>query len=169
MARSSSISGYQQRLALSGLLLSLLLSCWGCKSTKPEPPTDSLAFVEIKGKTPLEIARAISDVFREANYLPARPVANHKMMLMFEKEGTTGDFLMYGDWSSNKPWYRVKLNVKDLGPETQLVECDAFRVIGHGDPRFEEETKLSHFKRKPYQELLDQVKERLTGISAAAK
>jgi len=122
-----------------------------------------LVFVEIKGKAPLEIARVISEVFKEAHYVAARPAANHKMMLMFEKEGNTGDMVIYGDWSSNKPWYRVKLNIKSLDNETQLVECDAYRVSEHGDPRFEEEKRLSRFKKGAYQDLLNRVKDRLSG------
>ena len=148
-------------LAWSGLLIFLAWVGLGCKTTQG-PPTDSLAFVEIKGKTPLEIARAISDVFHEANYIPARPAANHKMILMFEKEGNTGDMLMYGDWSGKKPWYRVKLNIKTLNAETQLIECDAYRVTEHGDPRFEEEKSLSRLKKGVYQDLLNRVRDRLS-------
>lgn len=150
----------------SGLLIILTFIGFACKSPHG-PDTDSLAFVEIKGKTALEIARTISEVFREAHYAPARPAANHKMMLMFEKEGTTGDMLFYGDWSSKKPWYRVKLNIKSLDAETQLVECDAYRVLEHGDPRFEEERQLSRLKKGHYQDLLNRVKERLSGPPAA--
>ena len=115
----------------------------------------------------MEIARAISEVFHEANYIPARLAANHKMMLMFEKEGNTGDMLVYGDWSSKKPWYRVKLNIKSLDPETQLVECDAYRVTEHGDPRFEEEKRLSRFKKGAYKDLLNRVKDRLSAPPGA--
>jgi len=132
----------------------------GCKS-KPPPPSKSLAYVEIKGKAPLEIARAISAVFKEARYVPARLPPNHDMMLMFERQGNTGDMLLYGDWTSNKPWYRVKLSIKTLDSETQLVECEVFRVKEYGDPKFEEETKLTHSKKGHFQELLDQVKQRL--------
>src|SRR5882724_3886073 len=149
-------------LAWSGLLMFLASIGFGCKSPNA-PATDSLASIAIKGKTPLEIARAISEVFKEAHYVAARPAANHKMMLMFEKEGSTGDMVVYGDWSSNKPWYRVKLNIKSLDAETQLVECDAYRVTEHGDPRFEEEKRLTRFKKGAYQDLLNRVKDRLSG------
>ena len=81
-------------------------------------------------------------------------------MLMFQKEAGTGDVVLYGDWSG-KNAFRVKLNIKSIDPQTQLLECDAFRVLDPGDPRFEEEKKLSSMKRKPYQELLNRIKEKL--------
>jgi hypothetical protein len=148
----------------ASLLLSLAWLVAGCKSTPPGPSA-SLAFIEIQGKTSLEIARTVSEVFKEANYVSVRPPANRDMTFIFEKQGTTGDLLMYGDWSPNAPWYRVKLSIRTLDPQTELVECDVYRVVGHGDARFEEETKLSRFKKGTYQDLLNRVKERLTGSS----
>ena len=157
---------FSTRSALIPAALFLVITALGpgCKS-KPPPPSKSLAYVEIKGKTALEIARVISAVFKEADYIPARLPANNKMMLMFEQQGNTGDMLMYGDWTSNKPWYRVKLSIKTLDSETELVECEAFRVKEYGDTRFEEETKLTHSKKGHFQELLDRVKQRLDSVS----
>jgi hypothetical protein len=148
------------------LLVSLLLVCAtiGCKTQPPEPAPpecESLACVEITGYTPIEIARTISAVFREAGYQPAPLPANTNMMLMFEKEGSTSEMLVYGDWSGKKLWQRARIHIKSRDQQRHMVECDVFRVLDHGDPRFEEESKLSRLKRKPYQQLLDEVKTRL--------
>jgi len=123
------------------------------------PDVNALAFVEIHGHEALEVARAVSEVFREAAFRPAPLAPNKVMKLVFEKEATMTDSVVYGDWSG-KVWYRVKISIETPDLNVHLVKCDAYRVVGHGDPRFEEETRIS-FRKGPYQELLDKVKARL--------
>jgi hypothetical protein len=145
-------------------LLTALL-CGGCSTSEPAPPppSDRLVFVEIHDRTPLEIAKATSEVFRRAGYtaVPLPPNKDHG--LMFEKKGTSRDFMLYGAWSGSV-WYRVRLNIKTLEDKHHVLECDVFRVADHGDIRFEEETRVS-MTRKPYQALLDQIKTELNPAS----
>jgi hypothetical protein len=155
------------------MCLAVSLTClWllaGCKTSTPSPRlSDSLAYVEVTGRTPLEVAHAVSEVFREASYSPARLPANDDMRLMFEKETGKGDLVLFGDWSGKNLWHRVRINIKPLDAQRQLVECDVYRVLDRGDPRFEEESKLSTLKKKPYQEILDKVKARLNTTQTAA-
>jgi hypothetical protein len=149
------------RRSFSLLCLAALLVAGGCQSPSPVPNCNSLACVEIIRHAPMDIARTVSAVFTEAGYQVAPLPPNNQMMLMFEREGSTGETLAYGDWSGKKPWKRVRIHIKRVGEEKSRVECDVYRVLDHGDPRFEEEAKLTSLKRKPYQELLDQVKARL--------
>jgi hypothetical protein len=140
--------------------VALVFALSACRS--PEAArSDTLAAVEIKGHTTMEVARTISEVFQAAGFeaVPLRP--NNDLKMQFDKPGNTGDAVMYGDWSFKKVWYRARVTIKRPSENTHLVTCDAFRINEHGDPHFEEEHKLSALKRGPYQDLLDQVKARL--------
>jgi hypothetical protein len=147
-------------LSLRAFLALALLGA-GCHSTPSTDrvDVDSLAFVEIHGHESIEVARAVSDVFKEAGYAPIPLPPNKAMNLAFEKEGSMTSSVVYGDWSS-KVWYRVKIKIETPDPQVHLVKCDAYRIVGHGDVRFEEEKKIA-FKKGPYQELLEKVKARL--------
>jgi len=153
------------QFALSGLtcllpLFVLLLA--GCKSTsssqpKPADGTSSsrLASTVIKGHSVLEVAKATQRVFLENGYVKA---PSQSANLVFEKQGTTWNTLVYGDWSNKPVWVRVKAYIRELGsPEEVLLDCDAFMVVERGDAHFEEEHKLTKLRRGTYQELLDKV------------
>ena len=159
--RHSSFGFLQVTRHSSLVTLIILCVCYGLGCKSPQgAASDSLASVEIRGRSALEVAHAVSEVFREASYAPAHLPANNKMMLMFEKPTGTSETVIYGGLSG-KLWHRVKINIKSLDEQTHLVECDACRVLDKGDPRFEEETKLSRLNRKPYQHLLEAVNARL--------
>jgi len=143
------------------LIFSMFLT--GCHSTK-HPGTGSLAAVEIKGHTPLEIARGVSQVFQEAGFVPTPLPRNRDMKLQFEKLGSLGGTLVYGDWSSKDIYYRAKINIAVAEPKTYVVTCDAYRVLHRGDPHFEEEHKLSFLKQSGYQELLDKAKANVEAV-----
>lgn len=141
------------------VLLVCVLGLSGCKS--PEGPgSDSLAAVEIEGHSFLEVARTTSQVFQKAGFTPAPlpPSKEEQRKLVFERPGTGGDSLLYGDWSGGTIWYRAKVTFTEMGPDKQLVRCDAYRVLEKGSRHFEEEHKLSRMKAGAYQKLLDQVK-----------
>ncbi|HXP62494.1 MAG TPA: hypothetical protein VN829_18490 [Dongiaceae bacterium] len=131
----------------------------GCRSPKG-PGHESVAAVIISGPTPLETARAVSEVFQKAGYQPLPLPDNKDMRLAFEKPAGAMASVLYGDWDANKVWARVKVRIAGLEDGRQLVTCDLYRVTDHGEPHFETEHKLSHVKRGPYRELLEQVKAR---------
>jgi hypothetical protein len=98
-------------------------------------------------------------VFKQHGYQASRSKTSE---LVFEKEGTDMDTLVYGDWSPKKVWVRVKVHVYDLSSVQQvLLECDAFMVVDHGDTHFEEEHELTSVRRGRFQDLLDEVSQRL--------
>jgi hypothetical protein len=147
---------------LTVALLSVSAGLWcGCRSANPVAGNPSLAAVEIRGHSSMEVARAVSEVFREAGYVPLPLPANKNMSLVFDKQGGTTDRVVYGNLVGSEVWYRIKINIETIESNTHIVSGDAFRVIDHGDARFEEETKLSALKSSTYQELLDRVKARL--------
>ncbi|MGA2864659.1 MAG: hypothetical protein ABSF95_09240 [Verrucomicrobiota bacterium] len=139
-------------------------ACLGgaCQSPKA-PGHESLAAVLISGQTPLTTARAVSDVFQKAGYTPVPLPPNKDTRLVFEKPGGALATVLYGDWEANKVWYRVKVRIDALGADLQLVTCDVFRVLDHGDAHFEQEQKVTPLKKGPYRHLLNQVKARAGG------
>ncbi len=149
-------------LKVAGAFSLALCLLTGCKSTKA-PGTDSLAAIHVKGHTELEIARAVSEVFQAAGYQPTPLPPARGTRMQFERQGSLGATVIYGDWSSKDVWYRakIKINRLDTDPDTFVVTCDAFRVLHRGDPHFEEESRLSSLKKGSYQELLDKAKARL--------
>jgi hypothetical protein len=131
----------------------------GCRSAPPALQSDSLSSVEVHASEPFAAARAISEVFRSAGYIPLPLGANDDLRLAFEKESTITDTVLFGGFSG-KVWERVRLRIQVIGPGIQIVHCDGFRVVDHGDSRFEEETKTS-MRRGTYRELLQRVKANL--------
>lgn len=142
----------------------VMLCAWlggGCRSVKG-PGHESLAAVVISGPTPFDIARTVSEVFQKAGYKPVPIPANDDMRLVFEKPAGAMATLLYGDWTANKVWSRVKVRIDGLDGGGQLVTCNLYRVTDHGDANFEIEHKVSTVKKGPYRELLNRVKARAT-------
>jgi hypothetical protein len=138
-----------------------LIMCPACR-TPEGPGGDSLASIQVSSDDYLAIARAISKQFQEAGYQPTPLPSNRGMKMMFEKEGTTKDSVLYSDWSFATPWYRAKIDITplrtDSGPRTYLVTCNVFRVLNRGERHFEEEHRLRSARRAYFQGLLDQAK-----------
>jgi hypothetical protein len=161
---------WTRKTAFALLAAALGLLC-GCNSTKA-PGTDSLAAIHVKGRTPLEVARVLSEVFQSAGYQPTALPPSRGFRLQFERQGSLGATVMYGDWSSKDVWYRAKIKINrletdtDTESDTYVVTCDAFRVLHRGDPHFEEEHRLTSMKSGPYQDLLDKAKARLEKSSS---
>lgn len=130
-----------------------LISC-GCKST-PATPSNRLASVIIKDRTPSEIESAIRAVFEKHDFDPVPRKTGGVMV--FEKKGTFMNGLVYGDWYSGGVWDRVNVYLGEIGPGSFLVDCDAFMVQEHDDPFFQSERKPYKTRRHLYQKLLDEV------------
>jgi hypothetical protein len=89
------------------ITVALVFALSACRSPRRRV-SDTLAAVEIKGHTTMEVARTISEVFQAAGFeaVPLRP--NNDLKMQFDKPGNTGDAVMYGDWSFKKVWYRAE-------------------------------------------------------------
>ena len=147
-------------IRLCPLGLCLLVAASGCQSTHSSTPSTRLASVIIEDRSMAQIESATQGVFQGHAYQAAR---SGSADFVFEKAGTSMDTLMYGDWTPGAVWVRVKVYLRQLGsPNEILLECDAFMVNNHGDTRFEEEHKLSKMRRGPYQDLLEEVKKRVS-------
>lgn len=150
--------------AAAGALAALALGC-----TSPHAvETDSRAAIIITNQPALEIARAVSEVFKAAGFtavpLPANAASRNEYRLIFERQAGAGDTLLYGDWSLQRNWHRAKVRVKRREQRTCLVTCDAFRVMNRGDAHFEDEKRLSRGGHKQYQKLLEEAAAKLPPV-----
>ena len=138
----------------------LLAGALGCQSPHNSTPSSRLASVIIKDRSPGQLEAATQGIFQGHAYQVARGGPAESV---FEKEGSNMNTLMHGDWSPGKVWVRVKVYIRELSaPNELLLECDAFMVNNHGDVRFEEEYKLSKMRRGAYQDLLEEVKKKVS-------
>ena len=133
----------------------VLLFLAGCQ-TPPPAGQDSLAWVEIDGRKGAEIRQATVEVFKENGY---RLKSNSVLAATFEKPGSAANNLAYGGWDSGVT-IRVIVHVSVQNNGTYLLHCEAFRVLDIGD-RSVEDARPIHFRRGPYQELLNRVKAKL--------
>ncbi len=140
--------------------LALLLS--GCKSTSTSTSSTKssrLASVVIRGHSVADVSSATHRVFTENGY---QATAIKSGDLAFDKQGSSMNTLVYGDWSGKPVWIRVKVYLRDLGAANGiLLDCDAFTVLERGDAHFEEERKMTKLRHGTYQDLLDKVGQRL--------
>jgi hypothetical protein len=146
------------RLLHLGVAVCLSLISFGCKST-PKTPSNRLASVVIKERTPNEIEAATRTVFERHDYemSPRREGG----AMVFEKKGSTMNGLVYGDWYSGGVWERVKIYHVQMEPGSTLLDCDAYMVQEHDDPFFQSERKTYNTRRHVYQKLLEEVVQEL--------
>ena len=140
------------------MALSLALFSIGCKST-PQTPSNRLASVIIKDRSPDEIEAATRAVFEKHDYdLSARRDGG---AMVFERKGTFMNGLVYGDWYSGGVWERVKVYHAEMEPGRTLLDCNAYMVQEHDDPFFQSERKPYTSRRHVYQKLLEEVSREL--------
>lgn len=137
------------------LLALVTLAGWGCKSTGGSSHGDA-AWVEVRGRSADDIREATADVFRKAGWLATSATASE---LVFDRQGSTMSTVLYGGWMDGPVWYRAKVTLTERSGEVWLLRCRGFRLEDRGDSFFERAKELR--SRKPYQELLDQVKAQL--------
>jgi hypothetical protein len=136
------------------MALSLASVLTGCKSP-PKTPSNRLASVVIKNRTPDEIEAATRTIFEKYGYeLSTRREGG---AMMFERQGTFMNGLFYGDWYSGGVWERVKVYHIDMEPGATLLDCDAYMVQEHDDPFFQSERKPYKSRRHVYQKILEEV------------
>ena len=86
--------------------------------------------------------------------------------MVFEKEGSRGDQILYGGVGGaaygGAVTVRVKAEIVDLvGQDARRLQCTAYMVNDAGDGIFEDSQRLANFRRGPYQKLLDDVAAKL--------
>lgn len=141
------------------IAMAIAVLAGGCASAH-KLDTDSGAAVMVEGQPPLEVAKAVSAVFKEAGFtsvpVPAAQGSRTQYRLIFERRAGAGDTILYGDWSLKQNWFRAKVRIAQQAQRKYLVTCDAFRVLNRGDAHFEDEKRISRGNHSQYQKLLEQ-------------
>jgi hypothetical protein len=129
----------------------------GC-GTFDKPTAQKFASVKIEGFGPIQIRDTTAKVFREQGF----NVTLSKTNLLCEKEGTSSDNVVYGNWMGGEPvWLRVKVTIVPLYEDVCRLQCVAFHVRDKGSAAFEEEVQVSKMSAHPYRKLLEEVARRL--------
>ena len=145
--------------ALALAILSTILMV-GCRTG--EPGSASFASVVISGHTPEEICQTAAKVFQEDGYAVGSldPAA-----MVFQKEGSRGQSLAYGGVVDTHygatTAVRVRASLVDLGGGKYRLQGQAYMVRNANDSFFQDETAILHIRRRPYQNLFDEVAKRL--------
>jgi hypothetical protein len=145
--------------ALALMLLSAFLVA-GCGTGKPAGA--SFASVIIPGKTPEEICKTTGSVFQEDGY---KILALTPSTMIFQKEASRSQSMAYNGIVNTSygavTMVRVKAELLDLGNGSQRLQCQAAMVRNAGDSFFEDESRLTNLRSRPYQNLLNKVAKRL--------
>jgi hypothetical protein len=150
-----------QRLCFGGVVILLAaFGLQGCKNLS-QPGSASFASVIIRNHSHQEIQQAAAQVFGESGY--SGRVTGVDQML-FQKEGTRANNIAYnglvGTHYGAQTLVRVKTSILDIGGGSLRLQAQAFIVRNAGDSFFEEETRLTNARSRPYQKLLDKVAEK---------
>jgi hypothetical protein len=142
----------------AGLFLAATFALIGCKSLN-EPASASFASVQIPGHTADQIRAATVVVFQQDGYTLT---GAQRSEMVFEREGSRWDQIAYGSWVNEAPvWVRVRASMVPLAGDTVRLQCQAYKVRNKGDPLAEEQVRISGAHSKPFQALLEKVREQL--------
>jgi hypothetical protein len=125
----------------------------GCQSA------GSHASVRIAGSTGKTVQQTVDSVLQKNGYAL---ITRSSEGTIFERTATDMDSLKWGGWGQGaRVVIRLKVTLVTVASGDCVVKCDAFYVRDPGDRAFEDEQRLMLLSRKPYQKLLDEVKQEL--------
>ncbi|MFT5404251.1 MAG: hypothetical protein ACI9DF_003094, partial [Verrucomicrobiales bacterium] len=115
------------KLPRLGLLLGLSLVFTQCQTlTLDMRKAGTMPHTEIEGAYLQEVIDACSEVFAESEY---RFLRRKGSRFLYEKDGSTIDFLKWGGFSSDtKVVERLNIYIRELGSDSFELECEPFIV-----------------------------------------
>jgi len=125
----------------------------GC-ATADQAHTGQLASVEVGNHSYAEVREATIAVFLANGY-------EQGVGLVFEKKGSLAASAIYGGWSANAVWTRIKVAITTDAAGQYVVGCDAYLVKDRNEWILEEEQKNFVSKRSECERLLKLIKTRL--------
>ena len=130
-------------ILLNSLLMALAgFVVIGCKSTG-QPASAPLAAVRIRDHTPEQIRAATAVVFQQDGYTA---VDVHGAEMIFEKQGSRWDRIVYGSWVDDEPVrVRVRVSVVPVSDREFELRCQALRVQHKGEAGFLHEFNVASF------------------------
>ena len=153
------LSGNKPPPALACFSVTMLLMALGVAGCHlGQPGSSSFASVVIQQHSLPEIQGAAQQVFRVNGYTAYTTGPGQSL---FEKKGSRANNLAYngvvGTHYGAQTIVRIKTEILDLGGGAHRLQCQTYMVRNAGDAFFEEETRLSNVRSRPYQKLLDEV------------
>lgn len=105
-----------------------------------------------------EIQKATAEVFGAEGYSERGRSAE---MMVFDRAGSRRDAAKYGGWYGEGVTMRVRVGFTSLAGGNYRLQADASAVQDAGDPFFADESRAMMLNRRPYQNLLNEVANRL--------
>jgi hypothetical protein len=125
----------------------------GCRSPNRQV-SNRMASIIVTNRSSEQIGAAIQSVFEKHEYEAGKSDEDE---LVFEKQGSFMNGMVYGDWYSGGVWERIRVYQRELRPVETVVECDAYMVQQREDPLFQKERKEYKTRRGHCQKLLNEV------------
>ena len=157
----NSVRGARRSFGLAGLYLlaGLVLCATGCQSFNSPPTANSLTSAIIRNKTLLQIAAATQSVFA-SHYFHGGQTAPGKFT--FERPGSRMNDLAYSSAMFNETvTVRVVVTINRMTAYEAIVACNAWLVEAADDPVFEDNHKVRHLRKWPYEQLLKDIQTQL--------
>jgi hypothetical protein len=143
-------------LVLAGLFIAYtaVIGCAGREITQGR--AKGMAWVDISGKTPEQVAAAAKKVFIDDGY---ELIEHNGPELVFEKPGSRMQDFSYGGLLGQEGvWVKAVLKITPKDNDICWVSCDAYMVKNRDDDFFRNETKVLKLFGREYQRLLNRVK-----------
>lgn len=129
-----------------------------CQSMTLSPDAENLPVVEVRGAYPSEIASACDEVFNSEGF---RLAAIEGGSRTYEKSGSWMQEAAYGSWLSKGVAERLQVEIRNLGADSHVIECEPL-LVSHAGTQIEDARGVPKWKRGKYQKMLDQINDRLT-------
>jgi hypothetical protein len=129
----------------------------GCAGRELVPgKAKGMAWVDVSGRTPEQVAAAAKKVFIEDGY---ELIEHNGTQLVFEKPGSRMKDIAYGGLANEEGvWIKAVLNINPKDNNTCWVSCDAYIIKDRDDDFFRDDQKVLKLFGREYQLLLDRVK-----------
>ena len=142
------------------LLALLWLAAVGCK-TYSGPPENNLALVTITNRPLAEVQTAVTNVFLAHGYKGGLVPDKENSFIFTQKTGGL-DHMIYGSYVfGDNVLIKASVTTRQLTDDTIGVGCNAWIDAGEDDPIFEGDHEKTALRKKPYQELLNEVRQKL--------
>ena len=140
------------------LLALLWLAASGCK-TYSGPPENNLALVTITNRPLAEVQTAVTNVFLAHGYTVGLVRDNS---FTFTRKTGGMDHLIYGSYVfGDNVLIKAGVITRQMPDDTIGVSCNAWIDAAEDDPIFEGDHEKTALRKKPYQALLEEVKQKL--------
>jgi hypothetical protein len=148
---------YFLALVVVGVLSTALFS--GCQTFSNNPEPGALTSVTITNQPVPAIAQATSIVFANHGFTGGQTGPNE---FTYQRPGSPADNIAYASYAMNEAvTVRVVVNILPTSDTSTVVACKAWLVEAAGDPVLEDSHPVHDLGKRPYEDLLKEIKSQL--------